>query len=222
MFGQLEEADSLIEDLCRDKVQQYQFLLLSPFHVSTPINPYWFIPVPGPPVAPEWCVHHSHGLLWLGQQQSYTTPAAHCCEPKPACFVAMVTFPSLLGERCRQRREESGRHVLGLHSLQVMMSLRCHCHKSELVYVFVCLFVVVVDRTPEQCPHVVSLLSESFNPHVRCGAAMALGVACASTGNKVGEGVQSLWWHHFLFALYFKFHSFLFFSRKRSHSSNQC
>ena len=36
----------------------------------------------------------------------------------------------------------------------------------------------------EQCPHVVSLLSESFNPHVRCGSAMALGVACAGTGNK--------------------------------------
>ena len=40
-------------------------------------------------------------------------------------------------------------------------------------------------RTSEQCPHVVSLLSESFNPHVRCGAAMALGIACAGTGNKV-------------------------------------
>lgn len=39
-------------------------------------------------------------------------------------------------------------------------------------------------RTPEQCPHVVSLLSESFNPHVRCGSAMALGIACAGTGNK--------------------------------------
>jgi len=31
---------------------------------------------------------------------------------------------------------------------------------------------------------VVSLLSESFNPHVRCGSAMALGIACAGTGNK--------------------------------------
>lgn len=39
-------------------------------------------------------------------------------------------------------------------------------------------------RTPEQCPSVVSLLSESYNPHVRCGAAMALGIACAGTGNK--------------------------------------
>lgn len=41
------------------------------------------------------------------------------------------------------------------------------------------------DRTPEQCPSVVSLLSESYNPHVRYGAAMALGIACAGTGLKV-------------------------------------
>ncbi|KAI1290272.1 26S proteasome non-ATPase regulatory subunit 1 [Halotydeus destructor] len=39
-------------------------------------------------------------------------------------------------------------------------------------------------RNPEQCPSVVSLLSESYNPHVRYGAAMALGIACAGTGNK--------------------------------------
>jgi len=45
---------------------------------------------------------------------------------------------------------------------------------------FICDF-----RTPEQVPSVVSLLSESYNPHVRCGAAMALGTACAGTGSKV-------------------------------------
>lgn len=39
-------------------------------------------------------------------------------------------------------------------------------------------------RTPDQCPSVVSLLSESYNPHVRFGAAMALGIACAGTGLK--------------------------------------
>jgi 26S proteasome regulatory subunit N2 len=37
-------------------------------------------------------------------------------------------------------------------------------------------------RHPEQCPSVVSLLAESYNPHVRYGAAMALGIACAGTG----------------------------------------
>lgn len=44
---------------------------------------------------------------------------------------------------------------------------------------FVCSFRY---RTPEQCPSVVSLLAESYNPHVRYGAAMALGIACAGTG----------------------------------------
>jgi len=39
-------------------------------------------------------------------------------------------------------------------------------------------------RTPEQCPSVVSLLSESYNPHVRYGSALALGIACAGTGLK--------------------------------------
>ena len=39
-------------------------------------------------------------------------------------------------------------------------------------------------NNPEQCPSVVSLLSESYNPHVRYGAAMALGISCAGTGLK--------------------------------------
>ncbi|GFQ95967.1 26S proteasome non-ATPase regulatory subunit 1 [Trichonephila clavata] len=42
----------------------------------------------------------------------------------------------------------------------------------------------ILFRTPEQCPSVVSLLSESYNPHVRYGAALALGISCAGTGNK--------------------------------------
>lgn len=44
-------------------------------------------------------------------------------------------------------------------------------------------------RTPEQCPSVVSLLSESYNPHVRYGAAMALGIACSGTGLKEAIGL---------------------------------
>ena len=43
-------------------------------------------------------------------------------------------------------------------------------------------FFFLFNRTPEQCPSVVSLLAESYNPHVRYGAAMALGIACAGTG----------------------------------------
>ncbi|GAX76891.1 hypothetical protein CEUSTIGMA_g4337.t1 [Chlamydomonas eustigma] len=42
----------------------------------------------------------------------------------------------------------------------------------------------VLMNSPEQCPKIVSLLSESFNSHVRYGAAMAVGLACAGTGLK--------------------------------------
>lgn len=37
-------------------------------------------------------------------------------------------------------------------------------------------------RSPEHVPELVELLSESYNPHLRYGAAMALGLACAGTG----------------------------------------
>ncbi|KAJ3101281.1 proteasome regulatory particle base subunit [Phlyctochytrium planicorne] len=39
----------------------------------------------------------------------------------------------------------------------------------------------VLFRTPSQVPRVVQLLSESFNPHVRYGATLALGISCAGT-----------------------------------------
>lgn len=39
-------------------------------------------------------------------------------------------------------------------------------------------------RSPEQVPRLVSLLAESFNPHVRYGACIAIGVACAGTAFK--------------------------------------
>lgn len=42
----------------------------------------------------------------------------------------------------------------------------------------------VLMGVPEQCPRIVSLLAESFNPHVRYGAAMAVGLACAGSGLK--------------------------------------
>lgn len=72
--------------------------------------------------------------------------------------------------------------------LDVSNSLWFLCHQYNLSLFF---------RTPEQCPQVVSLLSESYNPHVRFGAAMALGIACAGTGLKVNclgkaKGICSL------------------------------
>ncbi len=39
----------------------------------------------------------------------------------------------------------------------------------------------VLTKLPEQCPRVVSLLAESYNPHVRYGATLAVGIACAGT-----------------------------------------
>ena len=39
----------------------------------------------------------------------------------------------------------------------------------------------VLFKQPHQCPPLVQLLMDSFNPHVRYGAAMALGIACAGT-----------------------------------------
>ena len=40
----------------------------------------------------------------------------------------------------------------------------------------------VLAAAPEQCPRIVALLAESYNPHVRYGAAMAVGIAAAGTG----------------------------------------
>ena len=40
----------------------------------------------------------------------------------------------------------------------------------------------ILFRKPNAVPRMVELLSESYNPHVRYGAAMALGIACAGTG----------------------------------------
>lgn len=41
----------------------------------------------------------------------------------------------------------------------------------------------VLFRTTEQVPRLVSLLAESFNPHVRYGSCIAVGIACAGSGS---------------------------------------
>lgn len=48
----------------------------------------------------------------------------------------------------------------------------------------------VLFRKPGSVPRMVELLSESYNPHVRYGATMALGIACAGTG--LEEAVELL------------------------------
>eukprot|EP00475_Leptophrys_vorax_P043311 TRINITY_DN8299_c0_g1_i2.p1 TRINITY_DN8299_c0_g1~~TRINITY_DN8299_c0_g1_i2.p1 ORF type:complete len:954 (+),score=291.71 TRINITY_DN8299_c0_g1_i2:134-2995(+) len=42
----------------------------------------------------------------------------------------------------------------------------------------------VLADSPERVPQVVALLAESFNPHQRYGAALAVGFSCAGTGSK--------------------------------------
>ncbi|KAF7255063.1 hypothetical protein EG68_08039 [Paragonimus skrjabini miyazakii] len=42
----------------------------------------------------------------------------------------------------------------------------------------------ILFKTPDQVPALVSLLTESYHPHLRFGAAMAMGVACAGTALK--------------------------------------
>ncbi|KAL2620791.1 hypothetical protein R1flu_000996 [Riccia fluitans] len=48
----------------------------------------------------------------------------------------------------------------------------------------------VLCSEPEQTPRIVSLLSESYNAHVRYGAAMAVGISCAGTAS--GEAISLL------------------------------
>ena len=42
----------------------------------------------------------------------------------------------------------------------------------------------VMFRSPETVPKLVALLAESFNPHVRYGACMAVGISCAGSAQK--------------------------------------
>lgn len=59
----------------------------------------------------------------------------------------------------------------------------------------------VLLRNPAQVPRIVQLLSESYNPHVRYGAALALGIACAGTGMPVIGSVYTILDLQSLFAL---------------------
>ena len=48
----------------------------------------------------------------------------------------------------------------------------------------------VLMGVPEQCPRIVSLLSQSYNPHVRYGAAMAVGISCSGTGSSSAANMR--------------------------------
>lgn len=111
MFGRMEEADALVESLCRDK---------------DPI------------------------LRWSGM---YTIGMAYC---------------------------GSGNN----QAIRKLLHVAVSDVNDDVRRVAVTSLGFILFRTPEHCPSVVSLLSESYNPHVRFGAAMALGIACAGTGLK--------------------------------------
>ncbi|XP_064393012.1 26S proteasome non-ATPase regulatory subunit 1-like isoform X2 [Halichondria panicea] len=111
MYGQLEEADSMIEDLCRDK-----------------------------------------------------DPLLRRC----GMFTIAMAY-------CGSGNNKAIRKLLHVAVSDVDDNVR----RTAVTCLGFILF-----RSPEHCPHVVSLLSESFNPHVRAGSALALGIACASSGNK--------------------------------------
>jgi len=51
----------------------------------------------------------------------------------------------------------------------------------------------LLSHEPDQCPRIVSLLADSYNPHVRYGAAMALGISCAGTANSVRSASGTGW-----------------------------
>lgn len=48
----------------------------------------------------------------------------------------------------------------------------------------------LLSKQPDRCPRMVALLAESYNPHVRYGATLALGIACAGSANK--EAIELL------------------------------
>lgn len=41
----------------------------------------------------------------------------------------------------------------------------------------------VLSKSPKEVPQMVELLSKSYHPHVRAGAALAIGISCAGSGN---------------------------------------
>ena len=52
----------------------------------------------------------------------------------------------------------------------------------------------VLYRVPHQAPRVVALLAASYNPHLRYGSALAVGVACSGTGNQAAlELLEPMW-----------------------------
>lgn len=54
---------------------------------------------------------------------------------------------------------------------------------QEVRRIAACMLGLVLSKRIEHLLEIVKLLAESYNPHVRWGSAMALGLACCSTGS---------------------------------------
>ncbi|XP_012876469.1 PREDICTED: 26S proteasome non-ATPase regulatory subunit 1 [Dipodomys ordii] len=144
MYGRMEEADALIESLCRDK---------------DPI---------------------------LRRSGMYTVAMAYCGSGNNKAIrrllhvaVKFRSLGSLFLDPHPSLRDSQQVDIT--QSLAPYYVAQAGPDVNMPSNAFILLFLL---RTPEQCPSVVSLLSESYNPHVRYGAAMALGICCAGTGHK--------------------------------------
>lgn len=68
------------------------------------------------------------------------------------------------------------------HAIRKLLHLAVSDVNDNVKRIAVLSLGFILFRTPDQVPRMVELLSESYNAHVRYGAAMALGIACAGTG----------------------------------------
>ncbi len=69
-------------------------------------------------------------------------------------------------------------------ALQRLLHIAVSDAKDEVRMAAVMNIAFVLFRTPEQVPRLVCMLAESFNPLVRYGAAIAIGIACAGNPSK--------------------------------------
>ena len=151
------------------------------------VYPYFAGEGPASPL--ERRVHDSDGLRGHWKQRAAAEIAAH------------------RGERRERRRAPCSRHLDRLPPLQAGSSTWVLGSTHSNTFIEIC----HTNRQSEQCPAVVSLLTESYNANVRYGAAMALGIACAGTGQRdaialleplFNDQVHSAIWLNYMYSLW--------------------
>jgi 26S proteasome regulatory subunit N2 len=130
-------------------------------------------------------------FLWYGKEEEADPFIARLAKDKVRSSTLLLALPLSLKRGAKLTfvvvvSTGTGRHP----------SVRCHVHDCACLRrhvqqhgrrAAVSALGFVLCRSPGQVPRIVQLLSESYNPHVRQGAAVALGVACAGTGLEVRE-----------------------------------